>query len=91
MPLQRRLPKRGFNNIFKVSYNLVHIKDLSRFESGTEITPELLREAGIVRKKGPIKLLSDGDPAGAYTIRLDRTSAAARTKIETAGGKVEEI
>lgn len=91
MPLQRRIPKRGFNNIFKVCYNLVHIKDLSRFEPGTDITPELLREAGLVRKQGPIKLLSDGELSGAYTIRLQRTSIAARSKIEAAGGRVEEI
>jgi large subunit ribosomal protein L15 len=91
MPLQRRIPKRGFHNIFKVCYNVVHIKDLSRFEPGTDITPELLREAGIVRKQGPVKLLSDGEPSGAYTVRLQRASVAARSKIEAAGGTVVEL
>ena len=50
MPLQRRLPKKGFTNIFKIHYNIVHLKDLSRFEAGTDITPELLREKGIVKR-----------------------------------------
>ncbi len=91
MPLQRRLPKKGFTNApFKIRYNLVHIRDLARFDSGTVITPDLLREQGLVKRRGPVKLLSDGDVAGAYTVRLDRVSTSARSKIEAAGGNVEE-
>jgi large subunit ribosomal protein L15 len=88
MPLQRRLPKRGFTNIFKICYNIVHIKELSRFEAGTVITQELLRDKGIVKRQGPVKLLSDGDVTVQYTVKLDRVSAAAKSKIEAAGGAV---
>jgi large subunit ribosomal protein L15 len=90
MPLQRRLPKKGFTNTFKIHYNIVHIKDLSHFEAGTEITPELLREKGMIKRQGPVKLLADGDVAGAYNIKVQRVSSAARLKIEAAGGTVEE-
>ena len=91
MPLQRRLPKKGFTNSpFRVRYNLVHVRDLARFEAGTVITAELLREAGLVKRSGPVKLLSDGEVSAKYTIKLDRVSAPARAKIETAGGAVEE-
>jgi large subunit ribosomal protein L15 len=91
MPLQRRLPKKGFNNPSRVEYNIVHVKDLARFDVGTPITAELLREKGLAKRPGPVKLLSDGDLSGAYTVQLDRVSAAARSKIEAAGGTVEEI
>lgn len=90
MPLQRRLPKKGFTNTFKIHYNIIHLKDLSRFEAGTEITPELLREKGMIKRQGPVKLLADGDVAGAYNIKVDRVSSAAQSKIEAAGGTVEE-
>jgi large subunit ribosomal protein L15 len=89
MPLQRRLPKKGFTNIFKIHYNIVNLKDLARFEPGAVITPDSLREKGIVKRSGPIKLLSQGEVSAAFTIMLDRTSTAARKKIEAAGGKVE--
>lgn len=91
MPLQRRLPKKGFTNIFKVHYNIVNVKDLARLEAGTTVTPELLREKGIVKRRGPVKLLSSGDVSQAYTVRLDRTSTKARSKIEAAGGVVEGL
>lgn len=90
MPLQRRLPKKGFKNPFRVTFNLVHVQDLSKFEPGTVITSELLRERGMIKRPGPVKLLSDGDVAAAYTVKLDRASSAARAKIEAAGGTVEE-
>ncbi|MEJ2716799.1 MAG: 50S ribosomal protein L15 [Deltaproteobacteria bacterium] len=91
MPLQRRLPKKGFTNApFKVRYNVVNVKDLSRFEAGTVITAEMLREHGMVKRQGPVKLLSDGELSAAYTVRLDRVSASARSKIEAAGGTVED-
>ncbi len=89
MPLQRRLPKKGFTNIFKVRYNVVNLKDLDRFEPGAVITVESLKEKGLLKRRGPVKLLSDGEVTAAYTIVLDRTSSAARKKIEAAGGKVE--
>ena len=89
MPLQRRLPKKGFTNIFKVRYNVIHVKDLARFEPGAVITPGFLKEKGLLKRSGPVKLLADGDVTAAYTIALDRTSSTARKKIEAAGGKVE--
>jgi large subunit ribosomal protein L15 len=91
MPLQRRLPKRGFSNArFKTEFNLVKIKDLARLGSETVISGETLREFGIVKGKGPVKLLADGEPGLAYQVKVDRASASARRKIEAAGGTVEE-
>ena len=89
MPLQRRLPKKGFTNIFKIYYNVLNVKDLARLDPQEVITPELLRDKGILRRSGPVKLLADGAVAAAYTVRVDRVSSAARSKIEAAGGKVE--
>jgi len=92
MPLQRRIPKKGFSNApFKVRYNVVHVKDLARLETGALVTAEILREIGLVKKRGPIKLLADGDVSGAYTVKLDKVSGQARSKIEAAGGTVEEL
>jgi large subunit ribosomal protein L15 len=91
MPLQRRLPKKGFTNTFKIHYNIIHVKDLSKFEAGTEITPELLREKGIIKRQGPVKLLADGEVTAAYTVKLERVSTSARSKIEAGGGTVEEL
>jgi len=91
MPLQRRLPKKGFTNIFKVYYNVINLKDLARLDAGSAVTPEALREKGIVKRQGPVKLLADGEVSGAYTVRLDRISSKARSKIEAAGGVVEAL
>ncbi len=91
MPLQRRIPKKGFRNKFKVIFNLVHVKDLEKLEPGTTVTAALLREKGMVKRRGPVKLLSDGEVATAYTIRVDRVSSSAKVKIEAAGGVVEEF
>lgn len=91
MPLQRRLPKRGFNNPRKVYFNVVNVKELVRLEPGTDVTPEVLREKGIVRRPGPVKLLSQGEVSSAYSVKVDRVSSAARAKIEAAGGSVEEL
>ena len=92
-PLIRRLPRRrGFRNPFRVEYTPVNLKDLAKFPAGTEITPESLQEAGIVRTaRRPVKILADGDVSGALTVRAHRVSAAARDKIEGAGGSVEEL
>lgn len=92
MPLQRRLPKKGFSNApFKVRYNVINVKDLVRFEAGTVVTADLLREKGLIKRRGPIKLLSKGEVTAAYTVKVDRVSQAAKSKIEAAGGQVQEL
>jgi large subunit ribosomal protein L15 len=93
LPLIKRLPeKRGFTNIFRKEYSTVNIGQLSGFEAGSEVTPEKLVEAGIVKSlKRPIKILAAGEMAHPLTIKADRFSAAAKAKIEAAGGKAEEI
>ena len=92
-PLIRRLPRRrGFHNPFRVVYTLVNLRDLAKFPAGSEVTPALLHEAGVVRSlRQPIKLLSDGEVSAALTVQAHRVSSAARAKIEAAGGTVEEL
>ncbi len=92
-PLVRRLPtRRGFHNPFRVQFTPVNLRDLSKLPANSEVTPETLREAGIVRSlKQPIKLLSVGELSTPLTVRAHRVSAAARAKIEAAGGTVEEL
>jgi large subunit ribosomal protein L15 len=91
MPLTRRLPKRGFTNIFRIESQVVSLEDLSRVPEGTEITPESLAEAGVIRsRKGPAKLLANGELAHAVTVRGVKVSAGAREKIVAAGGRIEE-
>lgn len=90
MPIHRRLPKRGFTNIFKKEIAVLNIKDLARFESGTTVDEIALIKAGLV--KGPrdgIKILGDGDIAVALTIKDCNVSKRAQEKIEAAGGKIE--
>lgn len=91
MPIQRRVPKRGFTNIFRVEYQAVNVGKLEHIPAGvTEITPEVLYEHGLVRKRNkPVKLLGDGAVDRAYTVQVDKCSAKARELIEKAGGKVE--
>ena len=91
MPLQRRLPKRGFTNLFRVTYKAVNIRDLERFEPNASIGPEELIEAGLVRKNDRVKLLAEGDLSRPLQLKVHRVSAAARSKIEAAGGAVELI
>ena len=92
MPLQRRLPKRGFRSPFKKRFALVHLKDLNRFPKDTLVEPDLLMEAGLIRdKKEPIKLLSDGELQHPLTIRVHQASKAALQKVEAASGRVEVI
>ncbi len=89
MPMYRRLPKRGFTNPFKVTAQVVNLRQLKKL-SVTELNPDTLVAAGLVsRVQGPIKLLATGDADRAYTVRGITVSAQARTKIEAAGGKVE--
>ena len=92
-PLIRRLPRRrGFHNPFRVAFTPVNLRDLARLPSGSEVTPDALREHGVVRTaKLPIKLLGFGEVTGALTVRTHRVSASARAKIEAAGGSVEEL
>lgn len=90
MPIHRRLPKRGFNNIFKKEYALVNVRDLAVFESGTVVDELALTSAGIV--KGPrdgIKLLAIGEISVPLTVKVDKASKAAVDKIIAAGGSVE--
>ena len=92
MPLQRRLPKRGFNNIFRQEYAIVNVGDLDIFEENTEITAELLCEAGLVKKiANGVKLLGDGELEKAFTIKLNKVSKAAEEKVLAKGGKIEVI
>ncbi len=92
-PLIRRLPRRrGFHNPFRVDYTPVNLSDLARFSANSEVTPETLREAGVVRSlRRPVKVLAGGELSAALTVRAHRVSAAARAKIEAAGGTVEEL
>jgi len=90
MPLHRRIPKRGFTNIFKTEYAIVNVGDLARFEG--EITPERLLEEGVVRKPlAGLKVLGDGDLTRAIVVHAHRFSRSAREKIAAAGGRAELI
>ena len=93
LPLIRRLPrKRGFTNIFRTEYSIVNVGKLSMFEAGSEVTPERLVVAGVVKSlRHPIKVLAEGDINHPLVVKANRFSAAARAKIEAAGGEVEEV
>ncbi|MBI4295641.1 MAG: 50S ribosomal protein L15 [Chloroflexi bacterium] len=93
LPLVKRLPqKHGFTNIFKTEYSVVNLAALSSFEAGSEVTPETLHNAGLVKSlKRPVKILADGEIDRPLTIKANKFSATAKTKIESAGGKAEEI
>lgn len=89
MPLSRRLPKRGFTNIFAKEYTEVNVKDLNRFENGTEITAELLKSTKVISKiaKDGIKILGEGELEKALTVKAAKFTASAQEKIEKAGEK----
>ena len=93
LPLIKRLPrKRGFTNIFRVEYSVVNINSLNVFESGSEVTPEKLVAAGVVKSlRYPIKILAEGDIKHPLTVKANKFSASAKAKIEAAGGQVEEV
>ena len=92
MPLHRRMPKRGFKNIFRKEYRVLNVSRLNQFEKGTEVTPELLLASGMVRKgTQPIKILGNGDLTVSLTVKAHRFTATAAEKIEKAGGKVERL
>lgn len=88
MPLQRRLPKKGFTNIFRTEYNVVNLNVFEKLDPSEVVTPDLLRSKGFVKRSGPIKLLAQGDITSAFTVKVDRVSAAAMKKIIDAGGTV---
>ncbi|EAD9755979.1 50S ribosomal protein L15 [Listeria monocytogenes] len=92
LPLFRRIPKRGFTNINRKEFAIVNLDVLNRFEDGTEVTPELLVETGIIRnEKSGIKILSNGNIEKKLTVKANKFSAAAKEAIEAAGGKTEVI
>ncbi len=92
MPLQRRLPKRGFNNIFATVYATVKISDLDKFEAGSVVDVEALKKMGLVKKVNDgVKVLGNGELTKALTVKLNAYTASAKEKIEKAGGKAEVI
>ena len=92
MPLARRMPKRGFNNPFRQEYHILNIENLNRFDNDAIVTPELLRNSGIIKKKNAkIKVLGDGELTKRLTVQVHRFSKSAATKIIAAGGKAEGI
>ena len=92
MPLYRRLPKRGFNNIFAKEYVTINVEALERFENGTEVTAELLKETGVISKiLDGVKILGRGELTKKLNVKVAKFSASAAEKIEKAGGKAEVI
>ena len=93
MPIIKRLPRlRGFTNIFKKEYSIVKLGMLDGFEAGSQVTIEEMLQAGIIKnRKLPVKILADGDISKAITVKADKFSAAAKAKIEAAGGKAEGV
>jgi large subunit ribosomal protein L15 len=92
MPLYRRLPKRGFTNIFGTEYAELNVEVLNNFEDGTEVTPEVLKSTGILKKQlDGVKILGNGEITKKLTVKANKFSKSAVEKIEAAGGKVEVI
>jgi large subunit ribosomal protein L15 len=92
MPLQRRLPKRGFTNIFAKRIAAINIRDLAGFESGSVVDEKLLREKGLVKNRiDGIKLLGQGEISHPITVKVNSVSQSARTKVESAGGTIEVV
>lgn len=91
MPLQRRLPKRGFVNIFREEITVINVKELNRFEAGSVVDAGALRREGLMKGACPggIKLLGDGEVSRKLTVKVDRASKTAVAKVEAAGGTVE--
>lgn len=92
MPLQRRLPKRGFKNRFQIVYAIINLRDIDKLEGIDTVTPDVLAERGIVKDlKDGLKVLGEGEIKRPFTIRADAFSASALAKIAAAGGKAEVI
>jgi large subunit ribosomal protein L15 len=90
MPLHRRVPKRGFTNIFREEYSIVNLEKLAALGE-TTITPDVLRKAGIIKSQGRVKVLGDGELKSAITIQAHKFSKSAQEKITKAGGKAEVL
>ena len=90
MPLHRRMPKRGFTNIFRQEFNIVNLEKLALLGE-TTITPDVLRKAGVIKGKHPVKVLGDGELTGALTVHAHKFSKSAQEKITKAGGKFEVL
>ncbi len=88
MPLQRRVPKRGFTNINTIKFSIVSLAQLDKLDAGTEVTAEVLVEKGMARKGFPVKVLANGEISQAVTVNVSKVSAGAKAKIEAAGGTV---
>jgi len=91
MPLYRRLPKRGFTNIFSTNYEVVNIETLNRFPAGTEVTPELIYSSGLAKEKSPLKILGSGKLEHKLTVSAHKFSKKAKELIEKSGGSWKEI
>jgi large subunit ribosomal protein L15 len=92
MPLYRRIPKRGFTNIWAKEYTELNVEDLNRFDADTVVTPELLKEAGMVKQvKDGVKILGNGNLEKKLTVKAAKFTKSAIQKIESAGGKAEVI
>ena len=92
MPLQRRIPKRGFTNIFRVPYQVINLSDLERFDASTAVDIEKLLESGLIRHlNNPVKLLADGEITKSLTITVHACSKKAREAVEKAGGQVNIV
>lgn len=91
MPLQRRLPKRGFNNTFKKEFDIVSLSQLEKFEAGQEVTTQALIDAGMVKTGRMAKVLANGEISKAITVRVEKVSGQAKELIEKAGGTVSEV
>lgn len=89
MPLQRRIPKRGFTNIFRTQYTVVNLRDLASFEANSVVDVHALKVAGLIKKEGPVKVLGQGELKHPLTLKVTAVSRSAREKIEAAGGRVE--
>jgi large subunit ribosomal protein L15 len=91
MPLQRRLPKRGFHRPYKKRFTIIHVGDLNRFPRDTVVEPDLLLQSGFGKKGDAVKLLSDGELQHPLIVRVHQVSKAAIKKVENASGRVEVI
>ena len=89
MPLHRRLPKRGFNNIFKKAYVIVSLDELEKFEAGSRVDTQILVEAGVIKPNSFVKILANGELTKKLTVAVDKVSLGAKQKIEAVGGTVE--
>src|SRR4030067_81446 len=91
MPLQRRLPKRGFRSPFKKHFAIIHVGDLNRFPKDSVVEPHLLIQSGLLKREEPVKLLADGELQHPLPVRVHHVSKAALKKVESVSGKVEVI